>query len=82
MWRLSPYVVGHLRNVKFEKVINEEIDHNEDGVSIKGGVNAVIAANVGEKGSVSHVSSKQRIVQRSSRSRKKRSDEEGPKKTG
>lgn len=75
-------MAGHLRNVKFEKVINEEIDHDEDGVSIKGGINAVIAANVGEKGSVSHVSSKQRIVQRSSRSRKKHADEEGPKKSG
>lgn len=59
---------GNEAAMKFRRTIRREIDHEKDGVSVKGGVNAVIAMNVNEKGSVSSVSSKQRIVQRSSRS--------------
>lgn len=45
-------------------MIRKSLDHDADGVSVKGGVNAVIAANVNEKNSTTRVSSKQRIVQR------------------
>lgn len=50
--------------MKFRRTIRREIDHEKDGVNVKGGVNAVVAMNVNEKGSVCSVSSKQRIVQR------------------
>ena len=50
--------------MKFKKVINERIDEKKDGVNVAGGVNAVISANVGESGSKTSVSSRQRIVQR------------------
>ena len=54
--------------MKFRKVINEPIEHDEDGVSVTGGVNAVISANVNESGD-SSVSNKQkvRVVQRNGR---------------
>ncbi len=53
---------------KFRKVINEPIEIDEDGVTVGGGINAVVSANVNEKGSP-HVSSKQRVkvVQRAGR---------------
>jgi hypothetical protein len=51
--------------VKIRKVIAEERSHNKDGVSVAGGVNAVIAANVNEPHSKTSVSSRRRIVQRS-----------------
>jgi hypothetical protein len=52
--------------MKIRKVINEPIDEEHDGVSIAGGVNAVVSANVGEKGERNKVSTRQRtrIVQR------------------
>ncbi|MEA2447281.1 MAG: hypothetical protein QOK47_918 [Actinomycetota bacterium] len=55
--------------MKFRKVINKPIRGDEDGVSVAGGVNAVVNANVNEPGSESHVSSKQkvRVVQRGGR---------------
>jgi hypothetical protein len=46
------------------KVVNRRIRHSRDGVDVVGDINAVIAANVNEPGGSSHVSSKQRIVQR------------------
>ena len=53
---------------KFRKVINEPIEIDEDGVTVRGGINAAISANINEKGS-SHVLSKQRVkvVQRGGR---------------
>ncbi|MFN2594980.1 MAG: hypothetical protein ABR579_08860 [Actinomycetota bacterium] len=51
--------------MRFRKVINKPIEKEIDGVSVKGGINAVIAANVNEEGSsVTSVSSKQKIVQK------------------
>lgn len=49
------------------KIINKRLRHEGDGVHLAGDVNAVISANVGEPGSVSKTSSRQRtrIVQRS-----------------
>ena len=46
------------------KVINRRIRHSGDGVDVVGDVNAVISANVNERGGSSHVSSKQGVVQR------------------
>jgi hypothetical protein len=53
--------------MNFRKVISKRIRRQEDGVQIAGDVNAVVSANVGKRGSSSHVSSKQRsrVVQRS-----------------
>jgi len=46
-------------------VLRKKLDSSEGGVHVAGGVNAVVAANVGEKGgSHTSVSSRQRIVQR------------------
>ena len=53
--------------MKLRKVINRRIRRSGDGVDVVGDVNAVISANVGERGSHSTVSSSQRIVQRSGR---------------
>ena len=51
--------------MKIKKVIRKELDHDQNGVHVAGGVNAVIAATVNEgRGSHTHVSSRQRIVQR------------------
>jgi hypothetical protein len=51
------------------KIINKAIRHQTEGVNAAGDVNAVLAANVGEKESGTAVSSRRstRIVQRSSR---------------
>ncbi len=51
--------------MKYRKVINEPIEIDEEGVTVRGGVNAVIAATVNEGGH-QHVSSRQtmRVVQR------------------
>jgi hypothetical protein len=47
------------------KIINRRIRHAGDGIDVVGDVNAVISANVEERGGTSHVSSKQRVVHRS-----------------
>jgi len=47
------------------KVIRKRIRHDKDGVHVVGDVNAVISTNVGRPGQSSSVSSRQRIVQRS-----------------
>jgi hypothetical protein len=58
-------------------VIRKRIHKDDDGVQLDADVNAVVALNVGEEGSSSHVSSHQRIVQRSGPgTKKKRSDGE------
>jgi hypothetical protein len=46
------------------KIINRRIRHSDDGVDVVGDINAVISANINEPGGSSHVSSRQRIVQR------------------
>jgi hypothetical protein len=54
--------------VNIRKVINRHFRRADNGVQAVGDVDAVISANVGEKGgSVSHTSSRQRsrVVQRS-----------------
>ena len=51
------------------KIINKAIRHQGAGTEVAGDVNAVVAANVGEKNSKTSVSSRRstRIVQRSGR---------------
>jgi hypothetical protein len=57
--------------VKFRKIIQRRIGHHGKAVNAVGDVNAVISANVNEGSSHSHVStrSRQRIVQRSGRTK-------------
>ncbi|MEA2434278.1 MAG: hypothetical protein QOG54_1735 [Actinomycetota bacterium] len=50
--------------MKYRKVINEPIEVDEDGVTIRGGVNAVIAATVNEGNSRVSSHQKVRVVQR------------------
>lgn len=51
--------------MRFRKVVNRPVEVDEDGVRVTGGINAVVSANVNERGpSRSWVSSRQRIVQR------------------
>jgi hypothetical protein len=53
--------------VNFRKLIVKRIRRQDGGVQVAGDVNAVISANLGERGSSSHVSSSQsaRVEQRS-----------------
>ena len=48
-------------------LIQRRIRRRVDGVDVQGDVNAVIAANLGERGSSTSVSSKQHVVHRSGR---------------
>ena len=55
--------------MNLRKIIQRQIRHDRDGVQVAGDVNAAISANVNEPGhSHTHVSSRQRIVQRDRRS--------------
>jgi ribosomal protein L31E len=52
--------------VKIRKVIHRRLRHKQEGVNVSGDVNAAISANVNEPGpSRTHVSTRQRVVQRS-----------------
>jgi hypothetical protein len=53
--------------MKINKVIRRRLRERLRGVDVAGDLNAVIAANVNEPGSSTHVSSKQTVVQRSGR---------------
>ncbi len=50
--------------MRVQKVIRKRIRHEGEGVQVAGDVNAVVSANVGQRGSRSSVRSRQRIVQR------------------
>ena len=52
--------------MQFAKFVRRRIRKHTDNVDVVGDVNAAIAANVGEPGANTRVSSSQRIVQRSS----------------
>jgi hypothetical protein len=54
--------------MNIRKIIERRIRHRTGGVDLDADVNAVIAANVGEPGSVTSASNRQRVVH-SSRSR-------------
>ena len=55
-------------SVKLRKVIRRQIRSDADGVSVAGGIDAVVSANVNEPGSNrTTVRSKTRIVQRNGR---------------
>ena len=51
------------------KIIHRRIRHHADGVDVVGDISAVVSGNVGQRGTSSHVSSRQktRIVQKSGR---------------
>jgi hypothetical protein len=52
--------------VKLRKVIQKKLRHEGNGVTAAGDVNAAVVANVNEPGpSRTHVSTRQRVVQRS-----------------
>jgi hypothetical protein len=51
--------------MNIRKIIDRRIRKKGQNVDLVGDVNAVISANVGERGSVTKTTSKQRIVQRS-----------------
>jgi hypothetical protein len=54
--------------MKLRKVIQRQIRRNADGVSVAGGLDAVVSANVNEPGTTeTSVRSKTRIVQRNGR---------------
>ena len=52
--------------MQFAKFIQRRIRKHGSAVDVVGDVNAAIAANVGEPGATTRVSSSQRVVQRSS----------------
>jgi hypothetical protein len=52
-------------DVAIRKIIRRPIRLARDGVDVVAGVNAAVAANVGERGGSTSVSSRQQIVQRS-----------------
>jgi hypothetical protein len=58
------------------KVIRQRIGKSGAGMQVEGDVNAVVAANVGERGQVTHVSSTQRAAADSS---PKSAGSDGPK---
>jgi len=65
--------------MKLRKVIQKRLRHEGRGANVAGSVNAVVSANVNEPGGAkTHVSSHQRIVQRSGRT-EVFDDEEAPK---
>jgi hypothetical protein len=56
---------GDTSIVKINRVIRKRIAHDEDGISLAGGITAAISASVNEPGeSTTHVSATDRIVQR------------------
>jgi hypothetical protein len=54
--------VGMKSSVDIRKVIRRRIRHESDHGSVVGDVNAVVAANVGDKSTRTSVSSRQRVV--------------------
>jgi len=68
----SPFVrriEGEARvGMQIRKLINKRIRHSDGGIDVAADVNAVISANVGERGATTHASSTQHVVQRSGRS--------------
>jgi hypothetical protein len=55
-------------------IIQRRIRRKSGGVDVQGDVNAVVAANVGEQGGSTSVSSRQRVVHRSSRTASSRTE--------
>lgn len=53
--------------MRFAKLIQRRLRRHAHGVDLVGDVNAAVAANVGERGTSTHASSTQRVVQRSGR---------------
>jgi hypothetical protein len=56
--------------MNFRKVIERRIRSRSRGVDLVSDVNAVVSANVGEKGGATHVSSKQTVSTQNQEGRK------------
>jgi hypothetical protein len=48
--------------MQFHKVIQRRIRRSGEGVDVVGDINAAISANVGERSSTSHVSSRSTVI--------------------
>jgi hypothetical protein len=53
--------------MRVRKRISKRLEHDKDGVQVDASVNAVVAANVGESGSVAKATSRQSVVGREDR---------------
>jgi hypothetical protein len=74
--RFLALALGINASVKMQKVIRKRIRRNDGGINLVGDINAVVAANVNERGSSSaSVSSRQQIVQTTGRARRKTEEE-------
>jgi hypothetical protein len=63
--------------MRIQKVIQRRIRRTSDAIDFVGDVNAAISANVGERSSTSHVSSRSSVsAQAGGRDKEKRDDEE------
>jgi hypothetical protein len=63
--------------MKFQKVIQRRIRRSGEGVDLVGDVNAAISANVGERSSFSHVSSRSDVSAQSVREKEQKVETEG-----
>jgi Holliday junction resolvase-like predicted endonuclease len=66
---LSPRT-AKTKNMQIRKIIQRRIRRNAGGVDLIGDVNAAISANVGERSSTSHVSSRSSVSAQSVRERR------------
>jgi hypothetical protein len=69
-----PIKAGHKRRMNLRKVISKRLRHTGDGVDVQGDVDAVIAANVGERGGSTSASTKQTVRSRRTASARPRDD--------
>jgi hypothetical protein len=63
--------------MQLRKVIQRRIRHKGGGVDLVGDVNAAISANVGERSSTSHVSSRSTVSAHSPEKEERRDETEG-----
>jgi hypothetical protein len=66
--------------MNLREVIRRRIRHKAEGVDVQADINAVVAANVGERGASTATSSRQTVTHRSARtaSAESRTDEKRP----
>jgi hypothetical protein len=69
--------------MQIRKMIQRRLRHSSEGLDFAGDVNAAISANVGERGSTSHVSSHSRVTADSTaQKRGERGDRTGDQREG
>ena len=64
--------------MQFRKIIQRRIRRSGEGVDLVGDVNAAISANVGERSSSSHVSSRSTVSAHSQNKEERRDETQGP----